>query len=89
MGARHVSMTRRDRAGFTRRWGIHVVWVRGAPWISLGVHFDWHTPTLDLHIGKGVVQIGRNQWDAERRVEIAVERGSGHTDQCTCPEWQP
>lgn len=71
-----------DRAGFTRRWGIHAVWASGAPFVSLGVHLDWHTPTIDLHIGKGFVQLGRNQHDREGRISWFRHRNDGHTDQC-------
>jgi len=72
-----------DRVGFTRRWGMNASWSRGAPWLSLGVHFDWHTPTLDLHIGKGWLQIGRNQWEGVGRFSVYVGRFDGHTDQCS------
>ena len=73
-----------DRAGFTRRWGIHLLWTHGAPWFSLGIHLDWHTPTLDLFIARGGVQIGRNMWDAEGRIGVGTNQSSGHTDQCLC-----
>ncbi len=71
---------RTDRAGFPRRWGVNVFWARGAPWVSVGIHVDWHTPTLDLHIGRGAIQVGRNNWQG--RLMVAIHRSDGHTDQC-------
>jgi hypothetical protein len=72
-----------DSAGFTRRYGIHVFHIARAPWFSLGIHIDWHTPTLDLFVGRWTIQTGKNQWDRESRFEFYNEVSSGHTDQCT------
>lgn len=30
--------------------------VLGAPMFSLGIHFDWHTPTLDIHLPEFTIQ---------------------------------
>lgn len=73
-----------DRAGFTRRWGVHWFVARRTPCLSLGIHVDWHTPTLDLHIGRSLLQIGRNNWEGERRLVKVVTISTGHTDQCCC-----
>lgn len=75
-----------DRAGFTRRWGVHVFRdPANTPWASLGLHLDWHTPSLDLFLVKFVVQIGRNQHDSEGRFSYAANPpADGHTDQCLC-----
>lgn len=75
-----------DRAGFQRRWGVHIFRGGGGyPWFSLGIHLDWHTPTLDLHIGRSLVQVGRNNWEGESRLSVLPPtRGDGHTDQCLC-----
>lgn len=77
----------RDAGGFERRWGVSVFREpRRSPWISVGLHLDWHTPTLDLHLVRWVVQVGRNVWQEGRRF-VYAESGTatGHTDQCTCP----
>lgn len=66
---------------FRRRWGITVFWTTGAPFFSLGIHIDLHTPTVDLHVGSGCVQIGRNMWNGKRFV-FATQGWSGHTDNC-------
>lgn len=73
-----------DRAGFSRRWGVHVFQASRAPFLSLGVHVDWHTPTLDLHVGRTQVQIGRNNWQGEGRFSFRRHKSDGHTDQCLC-----
>lgn len=73
-----------DSAGFNRYWGIGIFHTKKAPWFSLGIHLDWHTPTLDFHIGKSAIQIGRNQWEEGKRITFGTNTSSGHTDQCTC-----
>jgi hypothetical protein len=79
---------RSDRAGFVRRWGVYVHrQPRRSPWLSLGVHLDWHTPTLDLYLLAWVVQIGRNVWQPTGRFHYGDGGvGTGHTDQCMCYE---
>ena len=79
---RHSHMPRRDRAGFRRRFGVGIVESSGVPWASLGIHIDWHTPTIDLYLGRITVQVGRNQ-HAER-FTFDRFKGTGHTDQCLC-----
>jgi hypothetical protein len=80
-----------------RPWQL-TVWrqVRGAPYVSLGVHVDFHTPTLDFHLPFCTVQLGRNgywrradglpgMWFLfEDRVLIhtPTERWGGHSDNC-------
>lgn len=57
----------------------------GSPFLSLGVHLDWHTPTLDLHVLVWTVQVGRNVWqDGRRFVYSGGGVASGHTDHCQC-----
>ena len=66
-----------------RPWGVTVFQnARWAPMLSLGVHVDLHTPTLDLHLPFLTVQIGRNNWDGRRFVVHPAERWNGHTDNC-------
>lgn len=80
-----------------RPWQLHLGrWPTGAPMVSLGVHFDWHTPTLDLHLPGWTVQLGRNGYwgltapalDGDRtwlggRVWLSRQgRWQGHTDNC-------
>lgn len=72
-----------DGAGFERRWGVQAFWCRGAPWFSLGVHLDWHTPTLDVHFARGSAQVGRNNW--RRTFDFVTDTSDGHTMQCVHP----
>ena len=67
-----------------------------APFFSLGVHVDLHTPTLDLHLPGWTVQIGRNgYWGVDGRTIEGISvwlggrvmfcrghRWTGHTDNC-------
>ena len=81
-----------------RPWQLSI-WrqVRGAPYYSLGVHLDLHTPTLDLHLPFWTIQIGRNgYWGVAAEplpggrsflggrvfVDNIRERWSGHSDNC-------
>lgn len=78
-----------------RPWQL-IVWRQGlAPMISLGLHLDLHTPTLDLHTPFGVIQLGRNGfWTRTNRLNgmrfVFGDRvmigspmpWSGHTDNC-------
>lgn len=83
-----------------RPWGINVFRQnRGAPMVSLGIHLDLHTPTVDIHLPRWLVQIGRNTyWTPGNglrgmrfycggRVTIIDDgvRWSGHTDNCDHP----
>lgn len=83
-----------------RPWGL-IVWrsLRGAPFFSLGIHVDLHTPTIDLHLPGWTVQLGRNTfwtpamampgmrfWLGGRvMVDFGTERWGGHTDNCDHP----
>jgi hypothetical protein len=71
-----------------RSWDIRVYRQdRGAPMVSLGVHIDLHTPTLDLHLPFHTVQIGRNHWegDGRRFVSHQAEPWNGHSGNCDHP----
>lgn len=66
-----------------RPWGVTVFSnARGVPMVSFGVHVDFHTPTLDLHLPFVTVQVGRNNWEGRRFVFHAAEPWNGHTDNC-------
>lgn len=79
---------RTDRAGFVRHWGVAVfVEPVKAPWVSLGMHFDWHTPTLTLYVWKFMVTVGRNEWEPGWFHYHGGHAWSGHTDQCMHFEW--
>lgn len=55
--------------------------------LSLGLHVDWHTPTLDLHFLVWTVQLGRNVWQPRGRFHyVTAGHWTGHTDNCSCPE---
>lgn len=80
-----------------RPWQLSI-WqsLRGAPMFSLGLHVDFHTPTIDLHLPGWTVQLGRNGYwgmaqqplDRDRtylggRILVSkAPRWSGHTDNC-------
>lgn len=72
-----------------RPWDVRVYrQVRGAPVVSLGVHVDLHTPTIDFHLPLFTVQIGRNHWESDGRRVVyfdGPERWNGHTDNCDHP----
>jgi hypothetical protein len=67
----------------------------GAPFVSVGIHIDLHTPTVDLHVPFWTVQLGRNlYWRkanampgmrflfGDRLLVSDAERWTGHTDNC-------
>lgn len=68
----------------------------GAPFFSLGIHVDLHTPTVDIHLPGWTVQVGRNgYWGVVGsmdgvtshlggRIIVARSLGpwNGHTDNC-------
>lgn len=42
----------------SRRWRVRIDAFPG-PWVSLGIHLDFGTPLIDLHIGWWLVSVGR------------------------------
>lgn len=69
----------------------------GAPFVSLGVHVDLHTPTIDFHLPGFTVQFGCNGFWGVRTPPLDggrswlggrvlyqpwVGRWDGHTDNC-------
>lgn len=72
-----------------RPWGIVIFSnMLGAPMLSLGIHVEWHTPTIDLHVFRWTVQIGRNDWNGRRFAYYPGEQWHGHTDNCDHPRDQ-
>lgn len=66
-----------------RPWGIVIFrQAIGVPMLSLGIHVELHTPTVDLHLPLITVQIGRNDWQGRRFVYHSGEPWNGHTDNC-------
>ena len=57
--------------------------------VSLGIHIDLHTPTLDLHLPLFTVQLGRNDWQGRRFVyhDDPTPAWNGHTDNCDHPRF--
>lgn len=49
---------------------------------SLGVHVEFHTPTLDLHLPFYTVQIGRNNYDGRRFAYFDGHERFTHSDNC-------
>lgn len=69
----------------SRRWGIYVFrQFHGAPMVSLGVHLDWHTPRMELHLPLVTISIGRIVWEpgGGRFFYLDGGRWGGHTDDC-------
>lgn len=73
---------------FVRRWGVTVYQnARWVPMVSLGVHIDWHTPLIDLHLPLVTISIGRTLYEIGPRVVVnRAEPWAGHTDMCSCSE---
>lgn len=66
-----------------RPWGVTVFCnAIGAPMVSIGVHVDFHTPTIDLHLPRHTVQIGRNNYNGRRLAIHPAQRWGGHSDNC-------
>jgi hypothetical protein len=73
----------RDRYGFLRLYGIEVFRDLHLPGMSLGLHLDWHTPLLDLHVGRSIIQIGRIVYEGKRFC-VHTHDAKGHTVGCRC-----
>lgn len=81
-----------------RPWGVmYFRQATGAPFLSLGIHVDLHTPRVDVFLPRSGLTIGRIRWwtdsaldgdrlrFGERLYMAAAHPWNGHSDDCDHP----
>ena len=71
------------------KFGVVGYWCGPAYFVSLGIHLDWRTPTLDLHLPWLTIQIGRVAWHDGPRFRLNTkEPREFHCERCyDAHEW--